>query len=92
MKNTGVESTVATVAALEGVYDRNTPEMNPDGDPLFRVAFRTENGEVKIFWINSYDYYALKVGMEGELRWKGDQLLSFGSWIHETFNMQTGQE
>lgn len=91
MNSKSVQSAQAAVAALEGVYDQNTPEMNPDGDPLFRVAFRLEDGSVKIFWINSYDYYALKVGMEGLLRWQGDQLLSFGNWIHQTFNLQTGQ-
>lgn len=81
-----VQSTTGVVAALEGVYDEIPPEMDPHGDPLYRVAFRTPEG-VKIFWINSYDYYALKVGMEGTLRWQGEHLLSFGNWIHESFNM-----
>lgn len=81
-----VHSCKATLAAKRGVYDEITPEMDPHGDPLFEAAFETPEG-VKIFWINSYDYYALKVGMEGTLRWQGDQLLSFGPWIHESFNM-----
>lgn len=68
----------AEVAALRGVYDEITPEIDPDGDPLFEVAFRTPDG-VKIFWINSFQYYALHVGMEGELCWQGDKLISFGN-------------
>lgn len=67
----------AEVAALRGVYDEITPEIDPDGDPLFEVAFRTPDG-VKIFWINSFQYYALRVGMQGELCWQGNKLISFG--------------
>lgn len=79
----------AVVAAKEGVYDTQVPEMNPDGDPLFKVAFETGQG-VKIFWINSYDYYALEVGIKGLLRYRNDQLLSFGDWIKQSFNMNQG--
>ncbi len=73
-----IQKLPATVAALRGVYDEITPEMNPDGDPLFEVAFETPQG-VKIFWINSFQYYALKVGMQGELCFQGDHLISFGN-------------
>lgn len=73
-----IQKLPATVAALRGVYDEMTPEMNPDGDPLFEVAFETPQG-VKIFWINSFQYYALKVGMQGELCFQGDHLISFGN-------------
>lgn len=73
--------TEAEVAAKEGVYDEIPPEINPDGDPLFRVAFRTNDG-VKIFWITSEEYYALKVGMRGLLVYSGKNLISFGNWIH----------
>ncbi len=75
-----VEHSMAEVKALQGVYDTQVPEMDPDGDPLFEVAFQTDQG-IKIFWINSYDYYAMHVGMKGELTWKGDQLISFGNII-----------
>ncbi len=81
-----IQTTVGVVAAKEGVYDTAVPEMDPHGDPLFRVAFRTPEG-VKIFWINSFDYYALEVGMKGELRYQGDTLLSFGHWIQQSFNL-----
>ncbi len=73
-----IQKLPATVAALRGVYDEMTPEMNPDGDPLFEVAFETPNG-VKLFWINSFQYYALHVGMTGELCFQGDHLISFGN-------------
>lgn len=81
-----IQSAEAVVAAMEGVYDEIPPEIDPDGDPLYRVAFRTDQG-VKIFWINSYDYYALKVGMKGLLRWQGKTMLSFGDIIHGSFDM-----
>ncbi|MBD5424403.1 MAG: DUF2500 domain-containing protein [Allobaculum sp.] len=76
-----VQKLSATVAALRGVYDEITPEMNPDGDPLFEVAFETAEG-VKLFWINSFQYYALHVGMKGELTFQGDHLISFGDVLH----------
>lgn len=74
----------ARVAALEGVYDQWAPEIDPHGDPVFKVAFETSEG-VKIFWINSYEYYRLKVGMEGLLTYQGDTLISFGDWIKASF-------
>lgn len=83
-----IQSAEATVAAKEGVYDEIPPEIDPHGDPLFRVAFRTEQG-VRIFWINSYEYYALEVGMQGKLTWSGDKLISFGQWIKADFDMNT---
>lgn len=76
----------AKVVALEGVYDMIPPEIDPDGDPIYKVAFQTPEG-IKIFDINSYDYYALRKGMEGELTYKGDQIIRFGNWIHP-FSMQ----
>ena len=76
-----IQKLPATVAALRGVYDQITPEMNPDGDPLFEVAFETPDG-VKLFWINSFQYYALHVGMQGELTFQGDHLISFGDVLH----------
>ncbi|MDE5758412.1 MAG: hypothetical protein K2H85_07335 [Allobaculum sp.] len=76
-----VQKLSATVAALRGVYDEITPEMNPDGDPLFEVAFETAEG-VKLFWINSFQYYALHVGMQGELTFQGNHLISFGDVLH----------
>ncbi len=86
MADQTIQEIEAVVAAKQGVYETAVLQMDPDGDPLFEVAFETAQG-VKIFWINSYDYYALKVGMKGLLRYKGDQLLSFGSWIKENFSM-----
>lgn len=80
------QSIEATVAAKRGVYDLETPEIDPHGDPLFEVAFRTADG-VKIFWINSEEYYRLEVGMKGTLVYDQDRLISFGNWIHP-FSMQ----
>lgn len=82
----------AVVAAKEGVYDEIPPEINPDGDPLFRVAFRTDRG-VLIFWVTSEEYYRLEVGMQGMLKYSQDQIISFGQWIRP-FKMQssTAQE
>ncbi len=85
--NTVIQHSFAEVKALQGVYDTQVPEMDPDGDPLFEVAFQTDQG-IKIFWINSYDFYALKVGMKGELSWKGDQLISFGDLLKASFPIQ----
>ena len=85
--NTVIQHSFAEVKALQGVYDIQVPEMDPDGDPLFEVAFQTDQG-IKIFWINSYDFYALKVGMKGELSWKGDQLISFGDLLKASFPIQ----
>ncbi len=79
-KDKNIQEIEATVAAKEGVYDEIPPEMDPDGDPLFRVAFETADG-VKIFWITSEEYYRLEVGMRGLLKYKGDQIVSFGNWI-----------
>ncbi len=76
-----VQQAQATVVAKEGVYDLWYPEMDPHGDPIFKVAFQTDQG-VKIFEINSIEYYRLQKGMSGLLTWKGDQLLTFGKWIH----------
>lgn len=75
-----VKEIEATVAAKQGVYDMIPPEIDPDGDPLFEVAFETPEG-VKIFWINSEEYYRLEVGMHGLLRYKGKEIISFGNWI-----------
>lgn len=75
------QSIEAVVAAKRGVYDLETPEIDPHGDPLFEVAFETADG-VKTFWINSEEYYGLEVGMKGLLSYDGSQILSFGSWIH----------
>lgn len=75
------QSISATVAAKQGVYNLDAPEMDPHGDPLFEVAFETPEG-VKIFWINSMEYYRLEVGMHGLLKYDGNNIISFGSWIH----------
>lgn len=60
--------------------------MDPHGDPIYKAAFKTSEG-VKIFWINSYEYYRLKVGMKGLLTYQGDTLISFGSWILADYPM-----
>lgn len=75
-----VHSIEATVAAKEGVYDLTVPEIDPDGCPIFKVAFQTSQG-VKIFNITSEEYYRLEKGMTGKLTWQGDDLISFGDWI-----------
>lgn len=75
----------ARVAAMEGVYDLDYPEMDPHGDPIFKVAFETPEG-TKIFTVNSIEYYRLKEGMEGPLTYKGNDIIRFGNWIHP-FNM-----
>lgn len=74
------QSIEATVAAKQGVYNLDYPEIDPDGDPLFEVAFKTDEG-VKIFWINSEEYYRLEVGMSGKLVYDGNKIISFGDWI-----------
>ncbi len=71
----------AVVAAKEGVYDELYPEMDPHGDPVFKVAFETPEG-VKIFWVNSIEYYRLEVGQRGMLAYEGNDIVSFGQWIH----------
>ncbi|WP_297567300.1 hypothetical protein [uncultured Faecalibaculum sp.] len=80
MCDSDTHSIMAVVAAKEGQYDEIPPEIDPDGDPVYRAAFKTADG-VKIFWITSEEYYRLEVGMKGLLTWKGDELLSFGNWI-----------
>lgn len=42
------QSIEATVAAKQGVYNLDYPEIDPHGDPLFEVAFTTAEG-TKIF-------------------------------------------
>lgn len=86
--NTAKEQSIhALVAAKQGVSDTVTPEIDPHGDPLFEVAFETAQG-VKVFWVNSCDYYALHIGMQGKLVWKGDQFVSFQPWIKAEFPME----
>ncbi|MCF0246746.1 MAG: hypothetical protein HUJ55_07990 [Ileibacterium sp.] len=70
----------ARVAAKEGVYDQIAPEIDPHGDPIFKVAFETSEG-VKIFEVTSEEYYRLEVGMTAPLTYKGNEIVSFGSWI-----------
>ena len=70
----------ARVAAKEGVYDQIAPEIDPHGDPVFKVAFETSEG-VKIFEVTSEEYYRLEVGMQGLLTYKGNEIVSFGKWI-----------
>lgn len=67
MDSTQIQSSPAVVEALEGVYDTTAPEIDPHGDPIFKVAMKTDQG-IKIFEINSYEYYRLKYGMQGQLR------------------------
>ena len=70
----------ARVAAKEGVYDQIAPEIDPHGDPVFKVAFETAQG-VKIFEVTSEEYYRLEVGMQGLLTYHGNEIVSFGKWI-----------
>lgn len=74
-------SVQATVAAKQGVYNEVYPEIDPHGDPIFEVAFQTPEG-VKIFWVPSEEYYRLSVGMSGTLTYEGNDIISFGNWIH----------
>lgn len=83
MSDQPVESSPAVIRAMQGVYDMWAPEMDPHGDPIFEVAFQTNQG-VKIFWINPIEYSVLKTGQTGILRWKGDEFLSFAPWIKPT--------
>lgn len=76
-----VQETQATVAAKEGVYDLWAPEIDPHGDPIFKVAFKTPKGKVLIFEVTSEEYYRLEQGMSGLLRYEGNTILSFGDWI-----------
>ena len=70
----------ARVAAKEGVYDQIAPEIDPHGDPIFKVAFETPEG-VKIFELTSEEYYRLEVGMQGLLTYDKNEIVSFGKWI-----------
>lgn len=70
----------AVVAAKIGNYNLDYPEIDPDGDPIFRVAFETNEG-TKIFEVSSEEYYRLEVGMQGLLKYQGPEILSFGDWI-----------
>ncbi|MCF0258801.1 MAG: hypothetical protein HUJ54_02970 [Erysipelotrichaceae bacterium] len=70
----------ARVAAKEGVYDQIAPEIDPHGDPIFKVAFETPEG-VKIFEVTSEEYYRLEVGMQGLLTYDKNEIVSFGKWI-----------
>lgn len=70
----------ATVAAKEGNYNIYYPEIDPEGDPIFRVAFETPDG-VKIFEVSSEEYYRLEVGMHGLLEYQGPTIIRFGDWI-----------
>lgn len=76
-----VQETQATVAAKESVYDLWAPEIDPHGDPIFKVAFKTPEGKVLIFEVTSEEYYRLEQGMSGLLRYEGNTILSFGDWI-----------
>lgn len=76
-----VITTQAAVAAKEGVYDLWAPEMDPHGDPIFKVVFETPSGKVLIFEVTSEEYYRLEKGMSGELKYKGNDIISFGQWI-----------
>lgn len=71
-----VQETQATVAAKEGVYDLWAPEIDPHGDPIFKVAFKTPEGKVLIFEVTSEEYYRLEQGMSGLLRYEGNTILS----------------
>lgn len=84
--DTQVHRAFATLGAKEGVYDETSVEMDPHGDPMYKAAFETDQGTV-ILWVNSFEYYALHVGQQGELCWKGDSLISFGDVIRKNFNM-----